>query len=155
LGLPCDLLVRGFHLNIFLTVLVSGILCTWPNQLSLWALIQLTVFLCFINLSSSSLFLILRISQTVILGYQHTWQNIYFHRYKSSKQIKRRPNSDIRPFLNCMKVTRGSNPGREAKFPAPVRTGPGVHPAFCTMGTGSSARVKRPGRGVDHPPPPI
>jgi len=35
LGLPCDLFVRGFHLNIFLTVLVSGILCTWPNQLSL------------------------------------------------------------------------------------------------------------------------
>jgi hypothetical protein len=31
-------LVRGFQLNIFLTVLVSGILCTWPNQLSLWAL---------------------------------------------------------------------------------------------------------------------
>jgi hypothetical protein len=28
LGLPSDLLVRGFHLNIFLTVLVSGILCT-------------------------------------------------------------------------------------------------------------------------------
>ena len=28
LGLPCDLLVRGFQLNIFLTVLVSGILCT-------------------------------------------------------------------------------------------------------------------------------
>ena len=38
LGLPCDLLVRGFQLNIFLTVLVSGILCMWPNQLSLWAL---------------------------------------------------------------------------------------------------------------------
>ena len=33
LGLPCDLLVRGFQLNIFVTVLVSGILCTWPNQL--------------------------------------------------------------------------------------------------------------------------
>jgi hypothetical protein len=26
-GLPCDLLVRGFQLNIFLTVLLSGILC--------------------------------------------------------------------------------------------------------------------------------
>jgi len=37
-GLPWDLLVRGFQLNIFLTVLVSGILCTWLNQLSLWAL---------------------------------------------------------------------------------------------------------------------
>jgi len=40
LGLPCDLLVRGFQLNIFLTVLVSGILCMWPNQLSLWALMS-------------------------------------------------------------------------------------------------------------------
>ena len=39
LGLPRDLLVRGFHLNIFLTVLVSGILCTWPNQRSLRTLI--------------------------------------------------------------------------------------------------------------------
>jgi hypothetical protein len=35
LGLPCDLWVWGFQLNIFLTVLVSSILCTWPNQLSL------------------------------------------------------------------------------------------------------------------------
>ena len=40
LGLPCDLLVRGFQLNIFLTVLVSGILCMWPNQLSFWALMS-------------------------------------------------------------------------------------------------------------------
>jgi len=61
LGLPCDLLFREFHLNIFLTVLVSGILCTWPYQLSLWALIQLTIFLCFIILSNSSLVLILHI----------------------------------------------------------------------------------------------
>jgi hypothetical protein len=28
LGLPFDLLVRGFQLNIFVTVVVSGILCT-------------------------------------------------------------------------------------------------------------------------------
>ena len=39
----------------------SGILCTWPNQLSLWALIWLTIFLCFISLSNSSLVLILHI----------------------------------------------------------------------------------------------
>jgi len=57
LGLPCDLLVRGFQLNIFLTVLVSGILCMWPNQLSLWALMWLIIFLCFISLSNSSLVL--------------------------------------------------------------------------------------------------
>jgi hypothetical protein len=44
LDLPCDVLVRGFQLNIFLTVLLSDILCTRPNQLSLFAFIQLTVF---------------------------------------------------------------------------------------------------------------
>jgi hypothetical protein len=44
-----------------------------------------------------------------------------------------------------------SNPGG-GKFLAPVQTGPGVHPASYTMGTGSFPGVKRPGRGVDHPP---
>ena len=39
LVLPLGLVVKGFHLNIFLGAPVSGILCTWPNQLSLWALI--------------------------------------------------------------------------------------------------------------------
>ena len=39
-----------------------------------------------------------------------------------------------------------------ARFSAPVRTGPGAHPASCTMGTGSFPGVKRPERGVDHPP---
>jgi hypothetical protein len=33
------------------------------------------------------------------------------------------------------------------------QTGPGAYPASCTMGTGSFPGVKRPGRGVDHPPP--
>jgi hypothetical protein len=40
-----------------------------------------------------------------------------------------------------------------ARFPAPVQTGPGAYPASCTKGTGSFPGVKRPGRGVDHPPP--
>jgi hypothetical protein len=40
-----------------------------------------------------------------------------------------------------------------ARFFAHVQTGPGAHPAFCTMGTGSFEGVKRPGRGADHPPP--
>ena len=34
LGVPRDLLVRGFQLNIFLTVVVSGIHCTRPNKFS-------------------------------------------------------------------------------------------------------------------------
>ena len=31
---------------------------------------------------------------------------------------------------------------------------PGAHPASYIMGTGSLPGVKRPGLGVDHPPPP-
>ena len=39
-----------------------------------------------------------------------------------------------------------------ARFPAPVQTGHGAHPVSYTMDNGSSPGVKRPGRGVDHPP---
>ena len=38
------------------------------------------------------------------------------------------------------------------RFSAPVQTGLGTHPGSHTMGTGSFPGVKRPGRGVDHPP---
>jgi hypothetical protein len=41
-----------------------------------------------------------------------------------------------------------------ARLFAHVQTGPRVHPASCTMGTGSFPGVIRPGRGADHPPPP-
>jgi hypothetical protein len=40
-----------------------------------------------------------------------------------------------------------------ARFSAPVQTGPGAHTASYTVGTGSCPGAKRPGRGVDHPPP--
>ena len=40
-----------------------------------------------------------------------------------------------------------------ARLPAPVQTAPGAHPASYIMGTGSFPGVKRPRRGVDHPPP--
>jgi hypothetical protein len=40
-----------------------------------------------------------------------------------------------------------------ARFFAQIQTGPGSHPASCTMGIGSFPGVKRPGRGADHPPP--
>jgi len=40
-----------------------------------------------------------------------------------------------------------------ARFSAPVQSGPGASPAFCTVGTGSLPAVRRPGRCVNHPPP--
>ena len=74
----------------------------------------------------------------------------------------------LRPVLSC--VGRDSSvgiatrygpdgPGIESRwwwgvrFSAPVQAGPGAHPASCTRGTGSFPGVKRPGCGVDHPPP--
>jgi hypothetical protein len=40
-----------------------------------------------------------------------------------------------------------------ARFSAPAQNGPGAQPASYKKGTGSFSGVKRPGRGVDHPPP--
>jgi hypothetical protein len=45
----------------------------------------------------------------------------------------------------------GSNPGG-ARFFAHIQTGPGAHPASCTVGTGSFMGVKQLGHGADHPP---
>ena len=48
-------------------------------------------------------------------------------------------------------------PGIESQWgtrlSAPVQTGPGAHSACYTMGTVSFPEVKRPGRGIDLPPP--
>jgi hypothetical protein len=41
-----------------------------------------------------------------------------------------------------------------ARFFSHVQTGPGAHTTSCSMGTWSFPRVKRPGRGADHPPLP-
>ena len=40
-----------------------------------------------------------------------------------------------------------------ARFSAPVQTGPAVHSASYTRGSGSFPELKRPGRGVEHPTP--
>ena len=39
-----------------------------------------------------------------------------------------------------------------ARFSAPIQNGHGTHPASSTMHTVSLSWVKRPGRGVNHPP---
>jgi hypothetical protein len=39
-----------------------------------------------------------------------------------------------------------------ARFSSLVQIGPGAHSCSCTVGTGSLAGIKRPGRGINHPP---
>jgi len=41
----------------------------------------------------------------------------------------------------------------QARFSAPVQTGPGAHPDSYTMGTRAYPGVKRSGRVADHPTP--
>ena len=71
----------------------------------------------------------------------------------------------VRYFLMWVGIARSCNDwlraGRygdripvEASFSASVQTCRTAHPAPNTMGTGSFPRLKRLGRGVDHPPPP-
>ena len=66
-------------------------------------------------------------------------------------------------YANCRDSSVGistryglDGPGIEsrwgARFSAPVQTGPGTHPASCTMGTGSFPGIKRTARGADHSP---
>jgi hypothetical protein len=59
----------------------------------------------------------------------------------------------------CAQGVGGKARGKEAiggpvgaRFSAPVQTGREAHPASYAMGTGSLSGVKRPGRGVGHPP---
>ena len=58
----------------------------------------------------------------------------------------------------CSDSLRAGRPGNRkpvvARFSAPVQTGLGALPVSCTMGTGClTMGVKRPGRGINQPPP--
>jgi hypothetical protein len=63
-------------------------------------------------------------------------------------------------FMTCTGITdfhvRAGRSGDRfpvgARFSAAVQTGPGAHPVSYTMGTGPFPAVKRPERGVYHPP---
>jgi hypothetical protein len=56
-------------------------------------------------------------------------------------------------YSDCLLAGRnGDRIPVRAIFSAPVLTSPGAHLASCTMDTASFPGVKRPGRGVNHPP---
>jgi hypothetical protein len=57
----------------------------------------------------------------------------------------------LQNITSVVAVHKSWAPGGK-RFSAPVQTGPGAHPTSSTMGNGTFPVVKRPGRGVDHPP---
>jgi hypothetical protein len=62
-------------------------------------------------------------------------------------------NAGILETVHYHFLPRGSNLGGGARFSAPVQTGPGVHPASCTVGTESFPGGKeRLGRDADPSP---
>jgi hypothetical protein len=66
----------------------------------------------------------------------------------------RRPGSSDRYSEWLQPVRSGDRIPLGARFSAPVQTGPGAHPASCTMGTGSFPGVES-GRGVTLTPHPL
>jgi hypothetical protein len=66
----------------------------------------------------------------------------------------RRPGSSVGIATDSTAGRSGDRIPMGQEFFAHVQTGPGAHPASCTVGTGSFPGVKGPGRGADYPPPP-
>jgi hypothetical protein len=52
-------------------------------------------------------------------------------------------------YIHCGPELSGRSGDRIPRFSAPVRTGPGAHPASYTVGTGSFPRINQLGRGLD------
>jgi hypothetical protein len=85
------------------------------------------------------------------------WKKVRFQAVSQFQVLIYLPNYKIvKPQQNVDLLQAGQSGDRipvGARFSAPIQTGPGAHPASCTMGTGSFPGVKRSGCGVDHPPP--
>jgi len=64
--------------------------------------------------------------------------------YSTCKNAKRKPQQ----IKSVCPTTQHRIPVGGARFPAPVQTGPSAHPSRLSF-----PGVKRPGRGVYHPPP--
>ena len=62
------------------------------------------------------------------------------------------PDSSVGIAIRYCLDGSGSNPVGD-EISAPVQTGPGAHPGYYRMVTGSFPGAKRPERGVDHLPP--
>ena len=101
------------------------------------------------------------------IKHSRIWQIVGFHNvtitlrntYNKIQIIIPLPYTDIGPGSSVGIASGygldgpGSNPSGGRIF-APVQTGPGAHPASCTMGTGSFPGVKS-GRGVTLTPHPL
>jgi hypothetical protein len=106
-----------------------------------------------------------RTDSNIIIAFSHTWrlrdEETNYQNTATKLRIAVKFSADTLPLTGPGKRSRysysllaGRSGGRiGVRFSAPVQTGPGSHRASYTMGTGSFPGVKRPGLGVDHPPP--
>jgi len=71
-------------------------------------------------------------------------QLIYFHYFSTRTGIRQSVSDSLRSGWSGDRIPVG------ARLPTPVQTGPGAHPASCTVGAGSFPGVKRLVPHVNH-----
>ena len=81
------------------------------------------------------------------------WQILTFRRNVISPPSRRSRDSSVGIATRYGLDGSGIESQWGARFSAPIQTCFEAHPSSYAMGTGSFPGVKRPGRGVDHPPP--
>jgi hypothetical protein len=69
-GLPANVIDVGFHSYNYLNILSSVIRCTWLNQILLWVLMWLIIFLYLISLFNSFVLILREVTEFSI---QCTW----------------------------------------------------------------------------------
>jgi len=83
----------------------------------------------------------------------HTYIHTYIHIHIYTYTYTYITHTYIHTYIERPRAGRsGDRISVGARFSAPVQTDPGAHSAPYTMGNVSFTEVKRPGRGVDHPP---
>ena len=123
---------------------------TWPDKSSSRSVILkrlITLYICWDSNRETACW---RVCPVIIIGHSVPINvNMKFNTIVDSRCVGRDKSVGIATW-------RAGRSGDRilvrARFSAPVQTDSCAQPASYTMGTGSFPGVKRPGRGVDHPP---
>ena len=132
----------GWSLQNRLCTVWGGDVCAWIWHSDSYLSSSCKTDLCVVRRGQFTI----RVALACILKSGEKYRNCPFETESQQNFCYGLTEKSLRAGLSGDQITVG------ARFSGPVPTGPGAHPASYTMGTGTSPWVKRPGRGVVHPP---